>query len=62
MTDGSDRPTTYVHRALELFADFGDREALVGGGRRLTYVDVAAEVRALASALARGGVRPARCW
>ncbi|TDC64990.1 AMP-dependent synthetase [Micromonospora sp. KC207] len=58
MTDGSDRPTTYVHEALELFAGFGGREALVGGGRRLTYLDVAARVRGMAGALAHGGVRP----
>ncbi|MCW3840480.1 AMP-binding protein [Micromonospora yasonensis] len=58
MTDGADRPTSYVHRALDLFADFGDREALVGGGRRLTYPEVAAEVRGLAGALLRHGVRP----
>ena len=30
------RPRTYVVRALELFDDFGDREALVGGDRRLS--------------------------
>ncbi|WP_229401475.1 AMP-binding protein [Micromonospora okii] len=58
MTDGTDRPTTYAHGALELFDGFGDREALVGGGRRLTYVDVAAEVRGMAGALGRAGVRP----
>ncbi|MFG1803597.1 AMP-binding protein [Micromonospora carbonacea] len=58
MTDGADRPTTYVHEALELFEGFGDREALVGGGRRLTYLDVAAQVRGMAAALTRGGVRP----
>ncbi|SBT39722.1 class I adenylate-forming enzyme family protein [Micromonospora auratinigra] len=52
------RSTSYVHRALELFAGFGDREALVGGGRRLTYHQVAAEVRGLAGALLRHGVRP----
>lgn len=53
----TDRPN-YVHEALELFAGFGDREALVGGGRRLTYLQVAAEVRGLAGALRRHGVRP----
>ncbi|MEU8368634.1 class I adenylate-forming enzyme family protein [Micromonospora tulbaghiae] len=53
----TDRPN-YVHEALELFAGFGDREALVGGGRRLTYPRVAAEVRGLAAALRRHGVRP----
>lgn len=72
MTDGSDRPdsrafdqdapdgasSSYVHQALELFAEFGDREALVGGGRRLTYTEVAAEVRGLAGRLRQHGVRP----
>ncbi|WBB76291.1 AMP-binding protein [Micromonospora sp. WMMD1128] len=53
----TDRPN-YVHEALELFAGFGDREALVGDGRRLTYPQVAAEVRRLAAALRRHGVRP----
>ncbi|MEU1807637.1 class I adenylate-forming enzyme family protein [Micromonospora aurantiaca (nom. illeg.)] len=53
----TDRPN-YVHEALELFAGFGDREALVGGGRRLTYPQVAAEVRGLAAALRHHGVRP----
>ncbi|MFI5837292.1 class I adenylate-forming enzyme family protein [Micromonospora sp. NPDC051300] len=53
----TDRPN-YVHEALELFAGFGDREALVGGGRRLSYPQVAAEVRGLAAALRRHGVRP----
>ena len=53
----TDRPN-YVHEALELFARFGDREALVGGGRRLTYPQIAAEVRGLAGALQRHGVRP----
>ncbi|MBQ0893102.1 AMP-binding protein [Micromonospora sp. U56] len=54
----TDRPTSYVHQALELFAGFGDREALVGDGRRLTYTEVADEVRGLAGALAAHGVRP----
>ncbi|MFC4147538.1 AMP-binding protein [Micromonospora mangrovi] len=58
MSEESARPTSYVHEALELFAGFGEREALVGDGRRLTYADVAAEVRALAAALTRRGVRP----
>ncbi|MGN9919971.1 class I adenylate-forming enzyme family protein [Micromonospora palomenae] len=54
----TDRPTSYVHQALELFAGFGDREALVGDGRRLSYTEVADEVRGLAGALAAHGVRP----
>ncbi|MEH0843945.1 AMP-binding protein [Micromonospora sp. CPCC 205711] len=58
MTEGADRSTTYVHDALTLFAGFGDREALVGDGRRLSYAEVAAEVRGLAAALTTHGVRP----
>ncbi|MEU8261828.1 AMP-binding protein [Micromonospora sp. NPDC048999] len=53
----TDQPN-YVHQALNLLAGFGDREALVGGGRRLTYPQVATEVRGLAGALLRHGVRP----
>ncbi|MFF5174565.1 class I adenylate-forming enzyme family protein [Micromonospora sp. NPDC000089] len=58
MTDGADRSTSYVHEALALFAGFGDREALVGDGRRLSYAEVAAQVRGLAAALTIHGVRP----
>jgi acyl-CoA synthetase (AMP-forming)/AMP-acid ligase II len=58
MPDGSAHQPTYAHDALALFAEFGDREALVGGGRRLTYRDIVAEVRALAARLRRHGVRP----
>ncbi|MEW2385513.1 AMP-binding protein [Micromonospora sp. NPDC047707] len=55
----TDRPQPgYVHRALDLFAGYGDREALVGGGRRLTYTDVHAAVRGFAAMLVRHGVRP----
>ncbi|MEU0551354.1 AMP-binding protein [Micromonospora sp. NPDC005979] len=57
MTDGPGH-ATYVDRALDLFADFGDREALVGGGRRLTYTEAAESVRAMAGALTRHGVGP----
>ncbi|MGW1448399.1 AMP-binding protein [Micromonospora sp. NPDC002411] len=58
MTDTPGHATTYVDRALDLFAGFGDREALVGGGRRLSYTDAAALVRSMAATLARHGVRP----
>ncbi|WFE54016.1 AMP-binding protein [Micromonospora sp. WMMD1155] len=58
MTDTPGDTTTYVDRALDLFAGFGDREALVGGGRRLTYTEAAALVRSMAATLARHGVRP----
>ncbi|MFI5489789.1 class I adenylate-forming enzyme family protein [Micromonospora echinaurantiaca] len=56
MTDG--QRASYVQRALALFAGWGEREALVGGGRRLSYADVRAEVCALAGTLRRHGVRP----
>lgn len=58
MTDRPERRAGYVHRALELFAGFGDREALVGNGHRLSYAEVAAQVRGLAAALLGHGVRP----
>ncbi|MGW3890695.1 AMP-binding protein [Micromonospora chokoriensis] len=58
MTDTPGHTTTYVDTALDLFAGFGDREALVGGGRRLSYTEAAALVRSMAATLARHGVRP----
>ncbi|MEW2378918.1 AMP-binding protein [Micromonospora sp. NPDC047812] len=58
MTDRPERRAGYVHRALELFAGFGDREALVGNGHRLSYAEVAAQVRGLAATLLGHGVRP----
>ncbi|MFI6226119.1 class I adenylate-forming enzyme family protein [Micromonospora echinospora] len=58
MADGSTHRTSYVHDALALFAGFGDREALVADGRRLSYRDVADAVRSLAGNLHRHGVRP----
>lgn len=48
----------YVLRALELFAGYGDREALVGWGRRFTYTDVRTMVLDLAAGLREHGVRP----
>jgi acyl-CoA synthetase (AMP-forming)/AMP-acid ligase II len=47
----------YVLRALERFAEYGDREAIVGRGRRLTYADLAAGVLSVAAALRANGVR-----
>jgi len=51
-------PTTYVMRALELFDEYGDREALIGGERRLTYSEVRNEVLRMALALRAFGVTP----
>lgn len=48
----------YVHRALALFAEFGDRAAIIGNGRTLTYTDVCDDVRGFATTLLRRGIRP----
>lgn len=48
----------YVNQALALFADFGDRDAIVAGARRLTYADVRAQVCGFATAMLRRGIRP----
>ncbi|MBV1856075.1 AMP-binding protein [Catellatospora tritici] len=54
-----DPATNYAHRALTLFAKYGDAEALVAvDGRRYTYAELHAEVVAMAAALWRHGVRP----
>jgi acyl-CoA synthetase (AMP-forming)/AMP-acid ligase II len=47
----------YVVRALALFDEFGQREALVSGERRLTYAELRGTVLDLAAALAGHGVR-----
>jgi acyl-CoA synthetase (AMP-forming)/AMP-acid ligase II len=48
----------YVVRALELFAEYGDREALVNGDTRFTYTEVRAAVLDIAANLADAGLRP----
>jgi len=48
---------SYVHGALELFEELADLEAIVGGGRRLTYRQLRQDVLDLAAALADHGVR-----
>ncbi|WP_412539253.1 AMP-binding protein [Longispora sp. K20-0274] len=47
----------YVNRALDILAGYGQREALVGDGVRLTYDDVHAKVLELAASLQDNGVR-----
>jgi fatty-acyl-CoA synthase len=47
----------YVLRALELFAEYGDREALVRRERRLTYADLGTAIIDLAATLHHHGVR-----
>jgi fatty-acyl-CoA synthase len=48
----------YVVRALELFAEYGDREALVNGETRFTYTELRASVLDIAANLERMGLRP----
>ncbi len=48
----------YVHGALKLFGELGDREAIVGADRRLTFAQLRQAVLDLASALHDHGVRP----
>jgi acyl-CoA synthetase (AMP-forming)/AMP-acid ligase II len=48
----------YVVRALELFAAYGDREALVNGETRFTYTELRAAVLDIAATLEDLGLRP----
>jgi acyl-CoA synthetase (AMP-forming)/AMP-acid ligase II len=52
------RPVSYVVRALELFQNYGERAALVGGELRLTYSEVRSEVLRMALSLRAFGVTP----
>ncbi|MBB5872579.1 acyl-CoA synthetase (AMP-forming)/AMP-acid ligase II [Allocatelliglobosispora scoriae] len=59
MTDPNTSVRNYARRALDLFASYGDEEALVApDGRRFTYAEVRAGVVTMASALWANGVRP----
>jgi fatty-acyl-CoA synthase len=57
MNSVGDRPG-YVLRALELFAEYGDREALVVGESRFTYTELRAAVLDIAANLVDSGLRP----
>lgn len=48
----------YVLRALELFAEYGDSEALVNGETRFTYTELRATVLDIAANLVDLGLRP----
>ncbi len=48
----------YVVRALELFAEYGDREALVFGETRFTYTELRTAVLDIAANLVDSGLRP----
>lgn len=54
----SGRPRNYVLRMLELFASFGDLDAIKAGERQLSYADLRADVLGMATALKKHGVRP----
>ncbi len=54
--DALSQTGSYVSRALRLFDSYGDREAVVGGGRRLTYREVRGLVVDLAGVLQRHGI------
>lgn len=58
MDNATERPQPYVTRALELFADYGDRPALVQDGRRLSYNELRSLVLQMAAGLRAFGVRP----
>src|SRR6266498_1224559 len=47
----------YVFRALELFAQYGDRDALVRRDRRLTYHDLRTAIINLMAAMHHYGIR-----
>jgi fatty-acyl-CoA synthase len=49
---------SYVVSALRLFADYGDADAIVAGGRRLTFAGLRAQVLELAATLQDRGVGP----
>ncbi|MEV6410335.1 AMP-binding protein [Kribbella sp. NPDC051718] len=53
-----ERSGSYVVAALRLFAQYGEAEAIVAGGRRLTYADLRAQVLDLAATLQDRGVGP----
>jgi fatty-acyl-CoA synthase len=58
MADQPGLADNYVTRALELFAGYGDQEAIVQGDSRLTYREVADSVLRLATAAHDQGIGP----
>src|ERR1700754_2643126 len=48
----------YVLKALEMFAGYADREAIVAGDRRLTHTELRAAVLDVAANFAANGLRP----
>jgi acyl-CoA synthetase (AMP-forming)/AMP-acid ligase II len=60
MDIATERTQPYVTRALELFADYGDRQALVQDDRSLSYNELRSLVLQMAAALRAFGVRAGR--
>jgi acyl-CoA synthetase (AMP-forming)/AMP-acid ligase II len=58
MADQAQPVDNYVLQALELFAGYGDQEAIVTGERRLSYADVRKATLSLAAALREQGLGP----
>jgi acyl-CoA synthetase (AMP-forming)/AMP-acid ligase II len=58
MEQHSNPDKSYVWRALELFAEYGDEEGIVAEGQRFGYREVRAGVLGMATALLQHGVRP----
>ncbi|MDI5961247.1 AMP-binding protein [Streptomyces sp. SL13] len=58
MDNPSDSVANYVINALQRFAEYGDREAIVSATRRTTYADLVQEIRALVTELRLHGVVP----
>lgn len=58
MDEPGDVVAHYVVSALNRFAEYGEREAVVTGQRRLTYADLCRDVPALAAELRAHGVAP----
>jgi fatty-acyl-CoA synthase len=58
MAAGPDMRPNYVHKALDLFAGYGDRLAIVAGDRRLTFAELRAGVVDIAANFTDHGLRP----
>ena len=54
----SDGRRSYVHGALELFSQLGQREAIVGGDRRVTFAQARQDILDMTTRLHDYGVRP----
>ncbi|HEY7146934.1 MAG TPA: AMP-binding protein [Streptosporangiaceae bacterium] len=58
MADQAGPGANYVLKALELFAGYGDREAIVTAGARLSYAQLRSDTLSFAAALREHGVKP----